>query len=123
MVKGKETAQDRANAIREALDQYADGKSFDLGPDEPELDEWLCGGRSGRQITRWGFYPDANNTSRQSKSRKRMSSPNPAPEAKKPRIGRKMSISKTMVNLDFPKDGSSDTETDVIGTNDSTSTR
>jgi hypothetical protein len=122
-VKDKETAQDRANAIREALDQYTDSRSFDLGPDEPELDEWLCGDRSGRQIVRWGFYPDANNASRQNKSRKRMSSPNPAPEAKKPRTGRKMSISKTVVNLDFPIDGSSDVETDVIGTDDRTSTR
>ena len=122
-MKDKETAQDRANAIREALDQYTDSRSFDLGPDEPELDEWRCGDRSGRQITRWGFYPDANNTSCQSKSRKRMSAPNPTPEAKKPRIGRKMSISKTVVNLDFPIDGSSDIEADVIGTDDGTSTR
>ena len=114
----KETAEDRANAIREALDQYAGSRSFDLGPDEPELDEWLCADRSGRQITRWGFYPNANNTSCQSKSRKRMSSPNLTPEAKKPRIGRKMSISKTVVNLDFSMDGSSDIETDVIDTDD-----
>jgi hypothetical protein len=76
--------QDRANAIQEALDQYADSRSFDLGPDGPELDEWLCEDTSGRQITRWGFYPEANIMSRQSKSRKRMSSPNPVPEAKKP---------------------------------------
>jgi hypothetical protein len=122
-VKDKETARDRANAIQEALDQYTDSRSFDLGPDEPELDEWLCGDRFGRQITRWGFYPDANNTSCQSKSRKRMSSPNPAPEAKKPRMGRKMSISKTVVNLDFPIDGSSDIEADVIVTDDRISTR
>jgi hypothetical protein len=122
-VKDKEAAQDRANAIREALDQYADSRSFDLGPDEPELDEWLCEDGTGRQITRWGFYPEANNTSGQSKSRKRMSSPNPGPEAKKPRIGRKMSISKMVVNLDFPIDASSEIETDVISTNDSTSPR
>jgi len=122
-VKDKETAQDRANAIREALDQYADSRSFDLGPDEPELDEWLCEDTSGRQITRWGFYSEASNTSRQNKSRKRMSSPNPGPEAKKPRIGRKMSISKTVVNLDFPLDASSDIETDIISTNDSISTK
>jgi hypothetical protein len=122
-VKDKETAQDRANAIREALDQYADSRSFDLGPDEPELDEWLCEDTSGRQITRWGFYPEANNTSRHNKSRKRTPSPNPGPEAKKPRTRRKMSISKTVVNLDFPIDASSDIEIDVISTNDSTSTK
>jgi hypothetical protein len=122
-VKDKETAQDRANAIREALDQYADSRSFDLGPDEPELDEWLCEDTSGRQITRWGFYPEANNTSRHNKGRKRTSSANPGPEAKKPRTGRKMSISKKVVNLDFPIDASSDIETDVISTNDSTFTR
>ena len=122
-MKDKETAQDRANAIREALDQYADSRSFDLGPDEPELDEWPCKDGSGRQITRWGFYPDANNASRQSRSRKRISSPKPVPEGKKPRLGRKMSISKTVVNLDFPIDGSSDIETEVVSTNDSTSTR
>jgi hypothetical protein len=118
-----ETAQDRANAIQEALDQYTNSGPYDLGPDEPELDEWVCEDGCGRQIIRWGFYPDVNNTSRQSKSRKRMSSPGPDPEAKKPRIGRKMSISETVVNLDFPLDGSSDVETDVIGTNGSTSTR
>jgi hypothetical protein len=122
-VKDKETAQDRANTIREALDQYADSRSFDLGPDEPELDEWLCEDTSGRQITRWGFYPEAKNTSRQNKTLKRISSPNPGPAAKKPRIGRKMSISKTVVNLDFPMEAPSDIETEVVSTSDSTSTR
>ena len=122
-VKDKEGPQDRANAIQKALDQYADGRSFDLGLDEPELDEWVCEDAFGRQIKRWGFYHDSNKTSHQTENRKRRSSPATGPEAKMPRTGRKMSISKTMINLDAQSDASSDVETDDLSTMDDNSTR
>ena len=121
-VKDKEGAQDRASAIQKALDQYIDGRSFDLELDEPELDEWVCEDAFGRQITRWGFYPDSNMPSHQTESRKRRSSPVTDPDSKKRRTGRKMSISKTMINLDAQSDASSDVETDDLSTMDYNST-
>lgn len=122
MVEDRETAQDRAKAIQEALDRYANGRSFGLEEDEPELEERLCKNALGRPIVRWGFYSERNEASRELETGKRAGSPVTGPGVKQARKRRKMSISKTMINLDLPLNTSSDIDTDDFSTTDNAST-
>jgi hypothetical protein len=122
VVEDRETAQDRAKAIQEALDRYANGRSFGLEEDEPELEERLCKNALGRPIVRWGFYRERNEASRELETGKRAGSPVAGPGVKQARKRRKMSISKTMINLDLPLNTSSDIDTDDFSTTDNAST-
>jgi hypothetical protein len=90
--------------------------------DASELDKWLCENAFGRPIVRWGFYSERNEAARQHEVRKRVASPAFGPGIKKPRTGRKMSISKTMINLDLPSEECNEIEDGDTSTNDNAST-
>lgn len=120
-MKDKQTAQDRGKAIQDALDRYTSGRLYGRGEYGPKLDRWLCKDAFGKSIVRWGFYPELDKAPCQLEMRKRAPSPVAGPGVKKRRSGRKMSISKTMVNLDLPSDTCTDIELDDVSTDDNAS--
>ncbi len=122
MAKDKETIQNRMDAIKDALHDYVGDRAFALGEDEPELDAWPCEDTFGNELVRYGIYPLQEIVGCERHIRKRTSSPVSERTAKKPRGGRKMSISKAMVNFDLPSEASSNVETDDLTQTDDGST-
>ena len=114
--KDKETPQDRPRAIKEALDEYTGGRDLVRDDDAPKLDEWRCTDAFGNVMTRWGDYPDRPIQDVVGNKRIQTIAEAEPILRKKPRMARKMSQSKIMVNLDDLEACSSEAETDDAST-------
>ena len=106
-VKDRETPESRAAAVRNAVGEYAQGRSFGAEK-EADLDEWRCRDSAGHPLVRWGFYPEHRDIGARNSSRKRNASQDIEKASKRARSGRKVSISRTMISFDTPSDDFND---------------
>jgi hypothetical protein len=113
-VKDRETPESRAAAVRNAVDEYAQRRSFGAEK-EADVDEWRCSDSAGHPLVRWGFYPEHRDLGARNSSRKRNASQDFEKASKRARSGRKVSISRTMISFDTPSDDFNDLAIKALG--------